>query len=693
MARHRSRIKGVRPAVARGENGTIGLSPSAPEGYAVGCGHGAAATAMNPTAPSVMSLESMNLESIMSGTCRYLTAGAVAVVLLAGQPSRADEAPTSATTAPAPKVAVFNLEGEVYERAPEFELTFDFQAPQTLATLIERIEKAAEDPAVPAVVLTFDDAWMGWAQMQELRGALENFRASGKEIYCYLEDASQGLYQLATAATRIVMPPSGELQLTGLYLEATYLKGLLDKIGLEADILHVGAYKSAGEPLTRTGPSEEAREMMNWLADDFFEQMIETIAAGRSMTPEQVRRLIDRGPFYATEALAAGLIDEIVDADDLADALRNRYGRQVELVRDYAVERDEELDMSSPLAFFRILGEAARKKQDTGQANLAVVYVNGMIVPGRTEPGWWDSSDQTGSTDFRRSLARLRTDDAVKGVVLRIDSPGGSAMASDVMWQAVRDLAAAKPVVVSMGNVAASGGYYVAVGAPTIFADPATMTGSIGVVGGKLVTKGLWDWAGVSFHEIQRGANADLMSNNRPFDEAQRARVQSQLEYVYAMFKDRVRLGRSGRLATELEQLAGGRVYTGRQALALGLVDQLGGLADAIAHVADEAGLETYDVRHIPEQRNFLDMMIRQMTGQSDEDKGGGVGIHAGGRLPAGRWPTGGLFERPAVRAALLAIGRADPRGMRAIARVLQRAELLGRERLLAVLEWEFVLR
>jgi len=480
------------------------------------------------------------------------------------------------------------------------------------------------------------------------------------------------------------MPQAGELQLTGLYLEAAYLKGLLDKIGIQADILHVGAYKGAGEPFTRTGPSEEARQMMDWLIDDLFEQMVQTIAEGRGLTPADVRGLIDRGPFSAAEALDARLIDEIVAADRFVDSLKERYGEAVRLVRNYAVDKGPELDMSSPWAFFKLIGEMVKKRPERDKNNIAVVYVNGMIVTGQTEPGFWGDGDRVGSTDIRRTLARLAEDDSIQAVVIRVDSPGGSAMASDIIWEAVRELAEVKPVAVSMGNIAASGGYYLAVGAPMLFADPGTLTGSIGVVGGKVVTKGLWDWAGVSFYEVQRGAHADLMNSNRVFDEQQRAMMRRQLERVYAMFKDRVSRSRAERLKRSLEQIAEGRVFTGRQAHELGLVDRLGGLADAVAYVADQAGLKTYNVRYLPEQRGFLDRMIRQMTGQ-DEEEGGGVDLHAGGHLAEE------LYDRAAVRQLLEVVRRVDPARARALARAWARVDLLSCEGLLAVMPWEFL--
>ena len=457
-----------------------------------------------------------------------------ALIAVICMPMFAVQASDAAPDVPSPpKIAVFGLQGAIQERAPEATFGWDDASHRTLQELLERFDKAAADKDVKAVVLTFDAPMIGWAQMQELRARVKAVREAGKDVHCYIEEAGHGVYQLATAGTRICMAPAGELRLMGLYTESPYIKGLLDKVGVEADIMHMGAYKGAGEPLTRTGPSDEAREMLDWLMDDLYAQMVETIADGRKMSAQQVRDLIDRGPYNAVEAMEAQLIDEIIDADDFVETLRQRHGNNIKLVRDYAVDEGPTVDFTSPWAFFKVIGETMKKTKSKDKGGIAVVYIDGMIVMGQTEPGLFGDSGQVGSTDVRRMLARVREDDTIHAVVIRVDSPGGSALASDIMWRAVRELADAKPVAISMGNVAASGGYYLAVGASTIFADPATVTGSIGVVGGKIVTKGLWDWAGVSFYEVKRGAQADVMNTNRKFDETQRALMNKQLKYVY----------------------------------------------------------------------------------------------------------------------------------------------------------------
>ncbi|HSW45936.1 MAG TPA: signal peptide peptidase SppA [Phycisphaerae bacterium] len=622
---------------------------------------------------------------------------AVAGAAVTTQPASRPVAKSATKPAKAspPKVAVFQLSDIILEKPPEISFGFDLSGHGRLYDLVRRLKQAAGDDSLKAVVLTFDEPIMGWGQLQELRAALLALRAARKDVHCYVEDVGGGLYQLASAATRIVIAPAGGVDLTGLHAEMIYLKGLMDKIRLEADIEHMGAYKSAGEMFTQTGPSDEALENMEWLIQDLFDQMAETIAEGRQMTPDRVRELIDDGPYNARQALKAQLVDEILDADALVDTLNDKYGEGMELVRDYGRERGPEVDLSSPFAFFKLIGESISKKKAKAKESVAVAYVDGMIVTGQTEPGFFGDSGEVGSTTVRRMFARLRDDDDIKAVVVRVDSPGGSATASDVMWQSVRDLADAKPTVVSMGNVAASGGYYLSVGAPTIFADPGTITGSIGVVGGKLVTKGLWDWIGVSFHEIGRGRNADLYASNRRFDDRQREIIRGQLKHVYGLFADRVETGRKDRLKKDFDELAGGRVFTGRQAKELGLVDRLGGLADAVVFAAQQAEVKDYEVREFPQPENFFDLFMKEMTGREGSDEeGGGISLRSGGtagRLRSG--PAAWLFSQPAVSQFVEALQKADPARARSAVRALLRLELLRRHQTLFVMPEEILIR
>lgn len=581
------------------------------------------------------------------------------------------------------QIVMFSLSGPIAEAPPEFDL-FELEQSKTLHDLLEKFRKAKKDDAVKAVVVSFNSPQLGWAQMQELRQGLKELRAGDKEVYVYMEEAGGGLYQLATAGSRLVMSPTGTLDLTGLHTEQAYFKGLLDKIGVEADIEHVGAYKGAGEPFTRTAPSKEANEMMNWLFRDMFEQMVGTIAEARQMTPEQVRTIIDKGLYTAEEAVEAKLIEETAYVEDFVRTLKRRYGEDVKFVYNYGAKKGPEVDLTNPFAIFKLFGDAMQQAKAAPKPCIGLIYLDGMIVTGHTEQGLFGPSGMVGSTTIRRVLNKARDDDSVKAVVFRVDSPGGSALASDIIWNAGRELAAKKPLIVSMGNVAASGGYYVSMGSGTIFADPATLTGSIGVVGGKIITKGLWDWAGISFHEYSYGKNADIMNSNRKWDESQRATMRKYMLAIYGEFTDRVKQGRGKRLAKDIEELAGGRVYTGRQALELGLVDKLGGLQDAIKFAAANANLPDYEVRVLPEQKNFIDMLIKSLMGESPDEEGGTVSMRA---------ELGWTLQVPVVRDLLPALRRIDPAKAQVIERSLLRVELLAREGVLMVLPAEITVR
>jgi protease-4 len=489
---------------------------------------------------------------------------------------------------------------------------------------------------------------------------------------------------MAAPASKVYLVPTGGVNLIGLHVEQTYLKGLLDKIGVSADIEHMGAYKGAGEPFTRTGPSEEAKEMLDWLLNDLYDQMVQQIAEDRQLEPDQVKQLIDKGPFSAEEAKKAKLVDEVGYPEDFMKTLKDRYGANLDVVHDYGKRELPEIDLSSPFGVFKFFGEIMSKTKAGSKPQIAVVYVDGMIVTGKTDEGIFGGEGVAGSTTVRRLLAKIREDKQVKAVVLRVDSPGGSAVASDIIWHATQAVGKEKPFIVSMGNVAASGGYYVSAGASKIYADPGTITGSIGVVGGKLVTTGLWNWLGVSFHETSRGKHADIYNTNRPFTEEEREIIRKYMRDVYQSFKDRVTEGRKDKLKGEIESLAGGRVYTGRQAQAKGLVDQLGGMQEAIKYAASEANVSNYEVVQLPAPKNFFELFIKSLSGEDLDDEGESVQVMA---------QQGWLTRSPAAGEVLATLAKLDPVKMRAVFEMLRRLELLSQESTLLVMPETLVIR
>jgi protease IV len=605
-----------------------------------------------------------------------------------GESGKASSSKTASTkpASKAPVVAVYGLRGVIEDGPSALQFGFELEPQQSLFEMLQRFRKMEKDDNLKAVVLTFSDVGLGWGKMQELRQAILGLRAAKKDVYCYLEEARPATYLLATAASKIFIVPTGDIELMGLHVEEAYFKNLMDKIGLEADIEHVGAYKDAGEPFTRTGPSNEGREMTEWLVKDLYDQMIETVAQGRDIPADQVRALIDRGPFNARQAVEAKLVDEAAYVDEMVDSIRDRYGEDADFVPNYGKEKKPQIDFSSPFAFFKLLGEGMSKGKASAKPSVAVIYLDGMIVTGKTEQSPFGDAGAVGSTSLRHALTKAAKDDTVKAVVFRVNSPGGSATASDIIWRAATELGKEKPFVVSMGDVAASGGYYVSAGAKAIFANRGTITGSIGVLSGKLITKGLWDWVGITFHETTMGKNADLYNSNRRFDDRQRAVVREQLETVYKDFTDRVMTGRGKKLKKDLSELAGGRVFTGRQAEVNGLVDRIGGLEDAVAHAAKQAKLAEgeYEIRVLPEPQNFMDLLLRSLSGQ--EEDGEGVDVAVKTRTP---W----TLQAPFAQELLPMLRKLDPTRARTILRSLLRIELLGREHVLMALPGEIEIR
>ncbi|MCF7972343.1 MAG: signal peptide peptidase SppA [Phycisphaerae bacterium] len=488
-----------------------------------------------------------------------------------------------------------------------------------LRQLVKHLDRISQDAEVRALVLTYDSMSFGFAQLEEMRTALNKVRSQGKTIYVHAEGMTTGVYALLCAGDHLSVAPASTLMLTGLYSESMYLKGLLDRVGIQADFLSLGDYKSAAETMTRTGPSDAAQANLDWLLDGLYDSLAGMIAQSRAMEIQEVKALIDQGPFLAEDALKHGLIDAVETRPAFLKRIEKDLGGAVFFNNRYGRKQGPKINMSSPFGLFSALSELLKAPQRAAQKEtIAVVYVEGAIVPGYGEAGFFGSVSGAFSGNIRKALETAAKDDSVKAVVMRIDSPGGSAEASEVILSAARAVQSCKPFVVSMGNTAASGGYYVACAADAIYADSATVTGSIGVVGGKLVTQGLWDKLGVNWVDHKRGAHADLFNSARSFSAEQRDVVQSQMQSIYEIFKDHVVKGRGYRLRKDINDMAGGRVYTGKQALELGLVDYLGGLEQAIACAAEKASLTEYDVRVVPEPTDFITQLMEELAGTSD---------------------------------------------------------------------------
>ena len=552
-----------------------------------------------------------------------------ALMLIAATSAAASSAPAAekstkkAAEKPNPSVvAVFSLDRPIVE-TPREDFFLGSSAALPLKTLVERLKAARDDEDVKAVVFLLGSTSLGAGQIEEIRGLMDQIKAAGKDVHVHADTATTGSYLLLSGASRLSIVPTGYMFLTGLNGEALYIRGLLDKIAVTPDYLTCGAYKSAAETFMCKAPSPEADEMTNWLFDSMYESYVELIASGRNTTAAKVRKWIDGGIYTADEALKQGIVDAVEYRPDFIAALEKKYGEDVEFDAKYGRKKSTDIDLSSPLGLFQlwaklIAGPSSRtaSKKDS----VAIVYVDGPIMTGKPTPSPFSAGGIAYSSPIRKALHQAAEDDSIKAVVLRVDSPGGSAVASEIILNATKKVKAAKPLVVSMGNMAGSGGYYVACGADTIFADNLTLTASIGVVGGKFATTEMWDKIGVSFKSYKRGRNADLLSSETVFTKPQRQKVQAWMDDVYGVFKGHVTAIRGDRLKKDIDELAGGRVFTGRQALELGLVDKIGGLDDAIEFIAKEAGLKEYEIRVVPRLKNPLELLFADLSDGEQDD-------------------------------------------------------------------------
>jgi protease IV len=585
-------------------------------------------------------------------------------------------APATKPAPPKPKIAVFRLAGDLTELPPDETFSFGAVTGISLRDLLERMKKAEGDSNVKAVVFLHEAGSVGAAQAEELRAAMARLRKAGKEIYAHADSLTMREYVLLSGASRLSVAPTADLWITGLFGEAPYLRGLLDKLGVKPEFLHCGAYKSAGEIFMRDGPSPEAEAMQNWLLDGIYSSSIALIASGRGVSPDRVREWIDGGPYTAERANDAGLIDAVEQRQDFEGVLKGKYGQDVVFDKKYGQKQNPTLDLSSPFAFFKLWGEmmGQGQKKSPSKPGVGIVYVEGPITLGGGQASLLSSAEAT-SSKIRKALDQAARDDSIKAVVLRVNSPGGSAVASEIILDATRRVKAKKPFVVSMGDVAGSGGYYVACASDVIFADESTITASIGVVGGKLATRDMWKKVGVTFKSYKRGENAGLLASGDPFTKGERERIQAWMDEVYKVFKGHVRSIRGTRLKKPLDDLVGGRVFTGKQALELGLIDKIGGLGDAIAHVAGQAKLTDYDVRIVPAPKNFLEQLIEETSGASDDSPG----VDLRSRLMAAG--PGSLVDL-----ALPLIRHLDPSRVAAVKDALRHLQLLQREGVLLMM-------
>lgn len=450
-----------------------------------------------------------------------------------------------------------------------------------LRSIIGELAKVGADGKVTGVLLRSTGLSLDMATAEELRGALLEVRKAGKTVACHTEGAANAGYYVLTACDNIGIAPLGDLMVTGPAATPVHVKGLLDELGVQADFLHVGAYKGAAEPLTRDAPSEQMLETLEAIVERSYQTLVAGIVDGRKLDEAAAKAAIDRAIFIDDQAKTAGLVDAVATWEAfLAETTGGRAWTRID-------ERDD-----NPFAQFskiqRFLGMLPPERPT--DPHVAIVYAVGNVIDGKGS-GIVGAREEIASRTLVATLRALARDESVKAVVMRVSSPGGSALASEQIWAAVEELEAKKPVVVSMGGVAASGGYFISAGATKIFADANTLTGSIGVVGGKIVLGKALERFGVKTYEVHRGERALMWSTMDPWSPTEREAVQALMDTTYDRFVAHVAAGRNME-RDAVHAIAQGRVWTGADAKAKGLVDEIGGLQAAVAEARTLGGVD-----------------------------------------------------------------------------------------------------
>ena len=503
---------------------------------------------------------------------------------------------------PENSVLVLNISGELPDYTPEQPLAkaFGIGQTQSFTGILTQLRKAKVDSRVSAVLLDINFPGIGWGRADELRDAIKDFRTSGKPAYAYMEIGSNKEYYIATAAEKVFVPPPGDLYINGFAAEAMFYKGSLDKLGIEADVIQIGPkYKNAPDQYTKTEMGEGQKEVINAVLDEYFARFTSAVAEARKKSPEEVKSLIDDAPYNATQAKELGLIDEAFYKEQVYDELKTRLGYKA----------DDKLRTIRAGEYREIPSDSLGLNKGE---RVAVIFASGAIYPGSSNDGTF-GGQTVGSDTIVKAVNDAAADTSIKAIVLRVDSPGGSALASDLMWNALENAKAKKPVIVSMGDVAASGGYYIACNANKIVAQPSTITGSIGMFMGKPVVKGFYNWLGITNQYTMRGKNAGIFRETEKWTPEERVKMEELANNVYyTNFIPKVAKGRN-KTNEEANALGQGRVWTGTQAKANGLIDEFGGLEKAIEIAKQEANLPAdKDVKRVifPEPRPFFETLF-----------------------------------------------------------------------------------
>ncbi len=507
-------------------------------------------------------------------------------------------------------IAVLELSGTPAEMDAGF--TWLGEGADTLLGLVNTIDTLAYDDEFSGILIRLKDSAMGTTQIEELGQAIERFKSEGKSVHLFAEGYNTPDLLLGSFADEVILQSGGFVSFPGLHMEEMFLADTLSWIGVKAQLVQVGAYKGANEQMTRSAPSPEWDENISGLLDSMYSNIRTMVKDGRDLNDRQLDQAMEIAwTADGDDAIEAGLIDFVVDLPDLNDHLEDFYDADVSWVKDPYAVNSPQMDFTNPLSFLSMLGEDTALHID--HPTIAVLHINGTIIDGDSSSGGMFGGGQSvGSRTIRNSIEAILKEDLIEGVIVRIDSPGGSAIASEVMWQGIERLKTEKPVWVSVGGMAASGGYYVLAAGDKVFVNPSSVVGSIGVVGGKYAMGELYEKAQIRIVERSRGPMGGLFSASKPWDASQLKVIREQMTETYDLFTSRVTQGRDGIV---LSETAEGRLFLGSDAVKLHMADEIGGLDDAINELAAEREMGDFDVVHYPQPPSFEESIGNMLGG------------------------------------------------------------------------------
>lgn len=524
-------------------------------------------------------------------------------------------------------VAMITIKGIVADAPGPFDWLLAPGKAHTLSDYIDLLEEAGDSEEIDAVVVRLKDAQLSTTQIQELGEEMRTLSTSGTPVHLFAENYGTSEVLLASYADEALIQSGGAVSFPGLYMEEMFLADTLHWIGIEPDFVQIGDYKGASEMLMNSAPSPAWDANISQLLDSMYENMRAMVAEGRGLSASQLDHAMEELWWAdAQDAVDLGVVDSAVDLAALGDYLQDSLGGEIEWINNLgAGDGPSAADMmANPFAMMRMLIEKPEHKATRN--TIAILHINGAIVDGDSSGGSMFGGATTGSRTIRNAIEDIIRQDKIGGVIVRIESPGGSAIASEVIWQGLQRLREHKPVWVSVGSMAASGGYYIAVGGERIFVNPSSIVGSIGVVGGKLAMGGLFEKVRVHVVPRARGPRAELMSTLRPWNDEERALIRSRMQETYDLFTQRVSQGRKG---IDLAKTAEGRLFTGDKAVGLAMADEIGSLEDAVGAMAGELGWSRYDIMHFPGPKSFDELIEEALGGFASAPLGaqGGAGL------------------------------------------------------------------